>query len=84
MKKKYNNNKINIIIKGDALALAKSSRIKTSDFLKVASYYENEEDYLVLSDLAGSLTAVATAFSSEPFYPQLQSFFSKIFSKIGN
>ena len=53
MKKKYNNNKINIIIKGDALALAKSSRIKTSDFLKVASYYENEEDYLVLSDLAG-------------------------------
>ncbi|MDE1770365.1 MAG: M1 family metallopeptidase [Thaumarchaeota archaeon] len=71
----------------DLFALCISNQISFRDYLDFVKHYEDEDDYVVLSDIIGSLNFFYTALSKEEFWQEIkefnQDFFNKIFARLG-
>lgn len=71
----------------DLFALCISNQASFRNYLDFVRHYEDEDDYVVLSDIVGSLNFFYTLLSKEEFWQEIkefnQNFFNKIFSKIG-
>jgi tricorn protease interacting factor F2/3 len=71
----------------DLYALCISDQISFRDYLEFVRHYENEDDYVVLSDIIGSLNFLYTILSKEEFWQEIKEFnldfFNKIFERLG-
>lgn len=71
----------------DLYALCISNQISFRDYLEFVRHYEDEDDYVVLSDIIGSLNFLYTMLSKEEFWQEIKEFnldfFNKIFEKLG-
>ncbi|HXU94811.1 MAG TPA: M1 family aminopeptidase, partial [Candidatus Nitrosotalea sp.] len=71
----------------DLYALCMSNQISFRDYLEFVRHYEDEDDYVVLSDIIGSLNFLYTISSKEKFWQEIKEFnldfFNKIFEKLG-
>jgi len=71
----------------DLFALCISNQISFKNYLDFVRHYENEEDYVVLSDIIGSLNFFYTLLSKEEVWQEIkefnQDFFNKVFSRLG-
>lgn len=71
----------------DLYALCISNQIPFRDYLEFVRHYEEEEDYVVLSDIIGSLNFLYTILSKEEFWQEIKEFnlefFNKIFARLG-
>jgi tricorn protease interacting factor F2/3 len=71
----------------DLYALCISNQISFRDYLDFVRHYEDEDDYVVLSDIIGSLNFLYTTLSKEEFWQEIKEFnldfFNKIFERLG-
>ncbi len=71
----------------DLYALCISNQISLRDYLGFVGHYEDEDDYVVLSDIISSLNFVYTILSNEKTGQEIkefnQKFFNKIFERLG-
>ncbi len=71
----------------DLFALCVSNQISLKNYLEFVRHYEGEDDYVVLSDIIGSLNFFYTLLSKEEFWQEIKefnlAFFNKVFSKLG-
>jgi len=71
----------------DLFALCISDQISIKDFLEFARSYFDEDDYLVSSDLAGSLDFLYLVTSGEVFWNEIKEYnreyFGKLFDRLG-
>ncbi len=71
----------------DLFALCVSNQISFKNYLEFVRHYEDEDDYVVLSDIIGSLNFFYTLLSKEEFWQEIKEFnldfFNKVFSKLG-
>jgi tricorn protease interacting factor F2/3 len=71
----------------DLYALCISNQISFRDYLEFVRHYEDEDDYVVLSDIIGSLNFLYTLLSKEEFWQEIKEFnldfFNKIFERLG-
>lgn len=71
----------------DIYALCISNQLSLRKYLDFVQHYEQEDDYVVLSDIVSSLNFLYTLLSKEEFWPEIKefnhTFFSKIFDKLG-
>jgi aminopeptidase N len=71
----------------DLYALCISNQISFRDYLNFVRHYEDEDDYVVLSDIIGSLNFFYTVLSKEVFWEEIKEFnldfFNKIFARLG-
>ena len=71
----------------DLFALCISNQISFKNYLDFVKHYEEEEDYVVLSDIIGSLNFFYTLLSKEEVWQEIkefnQDFFNKVFSRLG-
>ncbi len=71
----------------DIYALCISNQISLGKYLDFVRHYEDEEDYVVLSDIIGSLNFLYTLLSQEEIGYEIkqfnQDFFRKIFERLG-
>ena len=71
----------------DLFALCISNQTSFRDYLDFVRHYEEEDDYVVLSDIIGSLNFFYTALSKEKFWQEIKEFnldfFNKIFARLG-
>ncbi len=61
-------------IQNDAYALSRAGLLPVSQFLSLASAYENEDDASVWSDLASNLHDINSMLADEPIFEAFQSF----------
>lgn len=71
----------------DLFALCVSGQISLKNFLEFARSYFDEDDYLVSSDLAGSLDFLSLVTSGEAFWDEIKEYnkeyFRKLFDRLG-
>jgi tricorn protease interacting factor F2/3 len=71
----------------DLYALCISNQISFRNYLDFVRHYEDEDDYVVLSDIIGSLNFLYTILSKEEFWQEIKEFnhdfFNKVFARIG-
>lgn len=71
----------------DVYALCISNQISLEKYLDFVRHYEEEDDYVVLSDIAGSLNFLYTLLSQEELGYEIkqfnQDFFRKVFDRLG-
>jgi len=71
----------------DLFALCLSNQISFRDYLDFVRHYEDEDDYVVLSDILGSLNFFYTILSKEKIGQEIKEFnhrfFNKIFERLG-
>jgi tricorn protease interacting factor F2/3 len=71
----------------DLVALCLSKQISFREYLDFVRHYENEDDYVVLSDIISSLNFFYILSSGEAFWDEIKEFnldfFNKIFVKLG-
>ena len=71
----------------DLFAFAISNQIPFRNYLEFVRNYEEEDDYVVLSDIIGSLNFFYMILSKEEFWDEIKefnhNFFNKVFSRIG-
>ncbi len=71
----------------DLFALCVSNQISFKNYLDFVRHFEDEDDYVVLSDIIGSLNFFYTLLSKEEFWQDIKEFnhdfFNKVFSKLG-
>ena len=74
-------------IHNDLFALCISTEISFNNYLDFVRHYEDEDDYVVLADIIGSLNFLYTLLSKEVFWQEIkefnQNFFNKVFSRLG-
>lgn len=64
----------------DAFAFAESDQLPTTQALKVASSFKNEDDYNVWAELSVRLAEVKTLFRDESFYEELRTYLRNIYT----
>jgi len=71
----------------DLFALCVSNQISFKNYLDFVRHYEDEDDYVVLSDIIGSLNFFYTILSKEEVWQEIKEFnrdfFNKVFSRLG-
>ncbi len=71
----------------DLFALCVSNQVSFGDYLDFVKHYEDEDDYVVLSDIIGSLNFFYVLLSKEEFWDEIKEFnrhfFNKIFARLG-
>ncbi len=71
----------------DLFALCISNQISFRDYLDFVRHYEDEDDYVVLSDIIASLNFFYIILSKEKFWDEIKEFnldfFNKVFAKLG-
>ena len=71
----------------DLFALCVSNQISFKNYLDFVRHYEEEDDYVVLSDIIGSLNFFYTILSKEKVWQEIkefnQDFFNNVFSRFG-
>lgn len=71
----------------DLVALCLSNQIPFRRYLEFIRCYEEEDDYVVLSDIISSLNFFYLILSNEEFWPEIKefihNFFKKIFERLG-
>ena len=71
----------------DLFALCVSNKMSFKNYLDFVRHYEEEEDYVVLSDIIGSLNFFYTILSKEKVWQEIkefnQDFFNRVFSRLG-
>ncbi len=71
----------------DLFALCVSNQISFKNYLDFVRHYEEEDDYVVLSDIIGSLNFFYTILSKEKVWQEIkefnQDFFNRVFSRLG-
>jgi tricorn protease interacting factor F2/3 len=71
----------------DLFALCISGQISFRDYLDFVRHYEDEDDYVVLSDIIASLNFFYSILSREEFWNEIKEFnhdfFNKVFAKLG-
>ncbi len=71
----------------DLFALCISNQISFREYLDFVRHYEDEDDYVVLSDIIASLNFFYTISSKEKFWDEIKEFnldfFNKVFAKLG-
>ncbi len=71
----------------DLFALCISNQISFREYLDVVRHYEDEDDYVVLSDIIASLNFFYVLLSKEEFWDEIKKFnlgfFNKVFAKLG-
>ncbi len=71
----------------DLFALCVSNQMSFRDYLDFVRHYEDEDDYVVLSDIIGSLNFFYIILSKEKFWNEIKEFnldfFNKVFAKLG-
>lgn len=66
----------------DVFALAESGQLPTREALKAVSYYKNETDFTVWSEIAENLARVYRNFAKSNVGPDLRAFAHKLFSPL--
>lgn len=71
----------------DLFALCISNQVSIRDYLDFVRRYEDEDDYVVLSDIVNSLNFLYVLLSKEEFWQEIKEFnhdfFNKIFARLG-
>ncbi|CUR52346.1 Membrane alanine aminopeptidase N [Nitrosotalea devaniterrae] len=71
----------------DLFALCVSGQISFRDYLDFVKHYQDEDDYIVLSDIIASLNFFYIILSKEEFWNEIKEFnhdfFNKVFSRLG-
>ncbi len=71
----------------DLFALCMSNKISFRNYLDFVKHYEDEDDYVVLSDIISSLNFFYVLLSKEAVWDEIKEFnrdfFNKIFAKLG-
>ena len=71
----------------DLFALCMSNQVSFRDYLDFVKHYEDEDDYVVLSDIISSLNFFYVLLSKETFWDEIKEFnrdfFNKVFAKLG-
>jgi tricorn protease interacting factor F2/3 len=71
----------------DLFALCISNQTSVRNYLDFVRHYEDEDDYVVLSDIINSLNFFYILLSKEKFWEEIKdfnhSFFNKIFARLG-
>ncbi|HEX5457748.1 MAG TPA: M1 family metallopeptidase [Candidatus Nitrosotalea sp.] len=71
----------------DLFALCMSGQVSFTDYLDFVKHYEDEDDYVVLSDIISSLNFFYTILANEQVWDEIKKFnldfFNKVFARLG-
>jgi len=67
-------------LQNDVFALAKAGRIPITSVMELASHYDKEENYFVVSTLSSNLHSMGRIHAHQPYYPNFQRFVRSLFN----